>query len=242
MNNNIGKNQRGSNMDLVMMAGIVIIFIALMLMLPGIRYPWSITIYAGAAVLCLFQILLAKRAADRQKTIEKSQTILEWTVPRRAWHITEARWFSPLFLLLFFIIGFAVFFSSLAVGMKLHPPDHIGEDTLTIGKLPAVSAAASAFCVAVYASSWCWARVRVKLTTHGVRKTFHNSSRTWKYDRIRSYWFETLRSECTVYTLVVFRNHKGKTGKMALEDSVDRAKIEEILKKHGIPKVEQAAS
>jgi hypothetical protein len=37
------------------------------------------------------------------------------------------------------------------------------------------------------------------------------------------------------------RNHKGKTWKIALDDSVDKTKIEEILNEHGIPKLEQTA-
>jgi hypothetical protein len=175
----------------------------------------------------------------QQKITKKNNTILEWTEPRKAWHITEVRWFSPLMLALFFVIYFVSFFSVIAIAMKLHPPAHPVKNTLTFAQLPAFSAGVSAFFVAVYASLWWWAKFKVKLKTYGIERTDPSSTRTWKYDRIKSYHFEPLRSETDVYKLLVLCNHKGKIWKIALDDSVDKAKIEDILKEHGIPKLEQ---
>jgi len=172
---------------------------------------------------------------------EKKNTILEWIVPRKAWHITEARYFSLLFLLLFFVIGFVTIFSFFAIVIKFDPPPTPGKNTLTFSKLPVFSAGISVFCVALYASLWWWAKIKVKLTTYGIEKTVHNSTRIWKYGRINSYHFEPLHSRTDVYPLLVMRNHKGKTWKIALDDSVDKTKIEEILNEHGIPKLEQTA-
>jgi hypothetical protein len=200
----------------------------------------DIILIINTVILFLVQFLFLKKICDEREIIEKSNTILEWTVPRKAWHITEARWFSPSMLVLWFAICFATFFSVFAIAMKLHPPAHIDKNTLTFAQLPAFSAVLSALCVALVASSWWWARLKVKLTTYGIERTFHNSTKIWKYDRIKSYHFEPLHSQTDVYTLVVIRNHKGKTWKIALDNSVNKAKIEEILNEHGIPKLEQS--
>jgi hypothetical protein len=176
----------------------------------------------------------------KDKHLSKN-SILEWEEPRQAWHITEARWFSPITLVSLFAIGFAVIFLSLAMMMKLHPPEHVDKDTLTFVKLPAFSAGISIFCVAIIASSWWWARLKIKLTPDGIERTYHNSTRTWKYDRIKSYHFEQLCSKTYVYTLFVLSNQKGKIWKIALDDTVDKIKIEEILNEHKIPKLEEKA-
>jgi len=225
------------SVDLIMIACISIVGFSLLVMIPRVRSPYSIILMADTAVLILIQFLLLKRADDKHKIIEKSNTILEWTVPRKTWHITEARRFSPLILALWFIIGFIVFFLMIAVPYKLRPPDHINENTLTLAGLLALSAGLAVLFVALYGSLWWWARLKVKLTISGIKRIFHNSTRTWKYDRIKCYNFETLRSETGVYTLVVLRNHKGKTWKIALDESVNNSKIEEILNEHGIQKI-----
>ena len=185
----------------------------------------------------LLSFILGKIVVTNKNLNEN--TFLEWEVPRKAWHITEARWFSPSILALIFVIGFAFIFTSIAIAMKLHPPDNVDNGTLTFTKLPAFSAGISAFCVALYASSWWWARLKAKLTSFGIERTYHNSTRTWKFERIKSYNFEPLHSKNDVYTLVVLRSHKGKIWKIALDESVDKTKIEETLNKHGIPKLEQ---
>jgi hypothetical protein len=93
--------------------------------------------------------------------------------------------------------------------------------------------------VSLYASLWWWAKITVQLTNTGLQRVFHNSPTNWKYDRIKNYHFESLYSKDEFYTLIVFRDHKGKTLKIALDGTVDKEKIEEILKEHGIPKLEQ---
>ncbi len=235
--NDSGKKQKGSKIDFILILGIPVACFLLFTMFPRARYPWNIILLAGITLLILYQVLLVKKADDKHKKIEKSNTILEWTVPRKAWHITEARWFSPLILSLFFVIGFVTFFSVLAIAMKFHPPVNPGKNTLTFTQLPAFSAIVSVCCVAIYASSWWWIRLKVKLTIYGIERDVS----FWKYDRIKSYHFEPLHSRTDVYTLFVIRNHKGKLWKIALDDSVDKTKIEETLNAHGIPKLEQAA-
>ena len=243
MDNTLGKNQKDSKVsttDVVMTVSIAIVGFSLLIMLPRLRAPWNFILAGDIAILLAVELICLKKLFRKQEIIEKSNTILEWVEPRNAWHITEGRWFSPIMLALWFAIGFVAFFLSLAVFMKLHPPVRVDKDTLTFADLPAFSAGCSAFLVAVYASLWWWARLKVKLTTSGVARTFHNSTKTWKYERIKSYHFEPLSSKANVYTLVILRNHKGKTWKITLHNSADKAKIEEIFKKHGVPKLEPA--
>jgi hypothetical protein len=181
---------------------------------------------------------LSDQSNRENEITQKNDTVLEWTEPRDAWHITEARWFSPLFLVLFFVIGFVTFFLVLEIAMKIHPPDHIGKDTLTFSKLPAFSAVCSALCVALYASLWWWASLKVRLTSSGIEKTYHNYTKTWKYDRVKTYGFELLRSKTDVYTLLILRNQKGKVWKIAFDESINKSNIENILTEHRITKVE----
>jgi|GEM_PF-6307986 len=235
--NNSSKKQKGSKIDLILIIGIPVVCLLLITMFPRARYPWNIILLVGIALLILYQVLLVKKADDKHKRIEKSNTILEWTEPRKAWHITEARWFSPIALISLFAIGFVLIFSGIAAAMKFHPPVNPGKNTLTFTQLPAFSAVVSACCVAIYASSWWWVRLKVKLTAYGIKRDQKNF---WKYERVQNYHFETYHSESDVFTFVVLCNHKGKIWKIALDESVDKAKIEEILNEHGIPKLEQA--
>jgi hypothetical protein len=226
--------------ELAIRVFIAIAFLPLLFFTPKCKYPLNIILITVMAVLVAIQLILTRKSSQKHKMIEKSNTILEWTVLRKDWHITDACRFSPLALSLLFALNFVSLFSVLAIAMKLLPPDHNDKDALTFAKLTALSAGLGAFSVALYASLWWWAKFKVKLTTVGIKRTFNNSSRIWKYERIKSYHFETLRSEPDVFNVVVLLNHKGKIWKIALDDSVDKAKIEEILNKHGIPKLEQA--
>lgn len=123
--------------------------------------------------------------------------------------------------------------------MKIYPADHVSKDTLTPAKLPAFSAVCSALCVALYASLWWWARLKVRLTSLGIERTYHNHTKIWKYDRVKTYCFEPLHTKTGVYNLLVLRNQKGKKWKIAFEETIDKSKIEEILTGHGIPKLER---
>jgi hypothetical protein len=238
--NNLVKKQKRSWIDVITDIGITIVAFSLLIMFLKFRYPWNIVALVNMAILLVIQLLKVKKADDEHKIIEKKNTILEWVEPRKAWHITEARWFSPIALIALFAVCFLVFFSFFAIVIKYDPPPNPSKDTLTFAKLSAFSAGVGIFIVVLYASLWWWAQIKVKLTTYGIERTLHNSTKTWKYDRIKSYHFEPLHSQTDVYILFVLCNHKGKTWKIALANPVDKTKIEETLKEHGIPKLEQA--
>ncbi len=93
--------------------------------------------------------------------------------------------------------------------------------------------------VMLYGSMWWWAHVKVKVTIFGVQRTFHNHTKTLKYGRIKNYHLEPIRLNARAYTLLILQNLKGKTYKIALDNSVDKIKLEEILIEYGIPKLKQ---
>jgi hypothetical protein len=234
--NNPEKKPKNSWIDAIIITGIVIVSMSLLIMLPKAPYPWKAILIADLVILLFLIILSAKKTEDEYKIIERNNTILEWTEPRKAWHITEKQCFSPVSLALIFVIGFILFFLGLSVAMKLKPPVNPGKNTLTFAQLPMFCAIASACCTAFYASVWWWKKLKVKFSIYGIAREEFSF---WKYDRIKSYHFETLSSDNNVYTLIVLCNQKGKVRKIALDDTVDKAKIEEILNSHGIIKLEK---
>jgi hypothetical protein len=235
----IRKLSKTSIVDVIAQVCVGIVALSLLLFIPRVRSPWSIILTVDVSILVLLQFLLLKRILDEREKIERNNTFLEWEEPRGAWHVTEASSFSRRTLVLWFAMFVLSFFSLLVIAMKNCPPINPNKDPLAFFQLAILSVGLGAFGVILYGSMWWWARVKVKVTTLGIQRTFHNQTKTWKYDRIKSYYFEPLQTKSNIYTLFILRNHKGKTYKIALDDSIDKTKLEEILSEHGIPKLDQ---
>ena len=176
------------------------------------------------------------RSDIKTRQAEKAATLLEWRVPRPAWHVTEKFWFSPLFLGGTFVVYYAVFFLLFGYLTKYHPPEHVTKDTLVFSDLPWFCALMSAMILCIYGSIWFWAKVKTKLTIHGIEKDFHNSGKTLKYRMVKDYYFKPIQVKSTVYQILVLHDHKGKTHQFALDNESRIAEIERILTDHGIQK------
>lgn len=228
---------KASKVEVAIMVIIAIIGFSLLAIVPRYKYPLNIIPITAIIILLVIQFIFVAKAVSKKELIDKNNTLLEWIEPREAWHITERHCFSPKMLALWFIVCFLAFLIIFGIVIKFAPPMNPNEDTLTFAKLPVFSAGLSIFIVALYASTWWWAKIKVTLTTTGIMRVFHNQPTTWKYDRIKSYHFEPLCSKSDFYTFFVLQNHRGKTWKIAFDDTIDKAMIEEILNKHKIPKI-----
>jgi hypothetical protein len=164
--------------------------------------------------------------------IDKPQ--LKWREPREAWRIIQTQQFSKGSFAKSTLIVFALLMISWFLA-TLNP------NKTPVPFLGAVGLALVGAIVIIgihWLMLW-FAPSEIRITAKSVIRIIGNSQRIWKYSQIKSYSFDVLQSASKPFTILLFQHHKGRNWKIALDDSVDKTKLKEILFEHGIPKLEQ---
>jgi hypothetical protein len=159
--------------------------------------------------------------------------LLGWRQPQKAWRILEARWFSFKRILVGIVLAYFVgllLFQLFDLFAKEPVPVHI---KFLFPLFISISS------IAIASMTWWYAPVLMKISNTAVTRLIWNDSKCWTFPNIGSYSFEHLSSESQSYTFFVLRKKNGRTWKIALDDSINKTKLEEILVEHGIPKLEQ---
>ena len=162
----------------------------------------------------------------------KKDAIMSWRQPQQAWHILESKWFKATTLILGVAIAFAScllilqtlswFGAPIPLSFQLCLPFGIAVAIITI-------------------SAWIWwnAVSNIIISQTGITRFIWNDTKTWAFKRIKSYSFEQVTCSLQIYALLALYDYRGKIWRVALADSADKSKIEEILNEQGIKSMDK---
>lgn len=164
--------------------------------------------------------------------LQNDDVIMSWRQPQQAWRILESKWFKARTLVLCMLAAFSfclVIFQLLS---------WFGAPILLSFQLW-LSLGIAAAAVIVAACIWWNAVSNIIISQNGITRFIWNDSKTWAFKRIKSYSFEQVACGLQIYALLVLYDYRGKIWRVALADSTDKSKIEEILNEQGIKSMDK---
>ncbi len=163
-----------------------------------------------------------------------SKTLLKWREPRKAWRILQSQELSRIkfakIMLIIFLSLITIWFLA-----KLNP----SKKPIPFSDAVGMSMTGAIILNGVHWLMLWFAPSDIRITANSVLRIIGNTQRNWKYSNIKCYSFDILHLDSNSFVILVLQNHKGQKWKIALNDSIDKDKLEVIFNEHKISKLEQ---